>query len=163
MVIQDWEVKIPELDTSVFITPGRKKNYSDGTWQGEKNKEDQLVVLNHSARTVIEQQRGQHDTYVFHYKGKRITRINNTAWKKAWAKAGLPTSPEYNRGPHNLKHTFGRRLRYAGVSLETRKVLLHHTTGDITSHYSPADVVELIEAVEKIVDPKPFQILRRRV
>jgi integrase len=157
----DWEVKIPGLDTSIFITPGRKRTYSDGVWPGEKNKEDQMVVLNRVAKSVIDAQRGKHDEYVFPYSGKRITRIHNTGWKNAWKKAGLPKSDEYNRGPHNLKHTFGRRLRNAGVPLETRKVLLHHTNGDITIHYSPAEVSELIEAVERIVDQKPSQILRR--
>lgn len=37
---------------------------------------------------------------------------------------------------HDLKHTLGRRLRTAGVLLETRKVLRGDKTGDITSHYS---------------------------
>ena len=49
-----------------------------------------------------------------------------------------------------MKHTFGRRLRAVGVPLETRKVLLHHTNGDITTHYSGAELEELIRAVELI-------------
>jgi integrase len=56
------------------------------------------------------------------------------------------------KGPHNLKHTFGRRLRVAGVAYETRKVLLLHKSGDVTTHYSPAELEELINAVEKIVE-----------
>jgi len=32
-------------------------------------------------------------------------------WRPAWRKAGLPVNDEYKRGVHNLKHTFGRRLR----------------------------------------------------
>jgi hypothetical protein len=51
---------------------------------------------------------------------------------------------------HDLKHTFGRRLRAAGVSDETRKVLLGHKNGDITTHYSAAELAELIAAVNKI-------------
>lgn len=51
---------------------------------------------------------------------------------------------------HDLKHTFGRRLRSAGVSLETRRVLLGHKNGDITTHYSAPEIRELIEAVEKV-------------
>lgn len=35
---------------------------------------------------------------------------------------------------NDLKHTFIRRLRAVGVSLETHKVLLGHTNGDIASH-----------------------------
>ena len=75
--------------------------------------------------------------------------------------AGLPTEAKFCRGPHNLKHTFGRRLRAVGVPLETRKVLLHHTTGDITIHYSPADIKELIDAVEKLSDMRPVTLLKR--
>lgn len=160
----DWEVAVPELNTSIFITPGRKRKYPDGEWQGEKNKEDQLVVLNSVAKVIIEEQRKHRQLdcpYVFTLRGKRITRIHNTAWKNAWRKAGLPVSNEYNRGPHNLKHTFGHRLRAAGVSLEARKKLLHHTNGDITTHYSPAGVAELLEAAERIVGQKPLSILRR--
>ena len=53
---------------------------------------------------------------------------------------------------HNLRHTFGRRLRSAGVALETRKALLGHANGDITTHYSAAELQELIQAAERIVD-----------
>ncbi len=53
---------------------------------------------------------------------------------------------------HNLRHTFGRRLRAAGVSNETRKALLGHADGDITTHYSAAELQELITAVESILN-----------
>jgi hypothetical protein len=36
------------------------------------------------------------------------------------------------------------------VSEETRKVLLAHKNGDITTHYSAAEVRELLEAVQRI-------------
>jgi integrase len=146
----DWEVKIPSLMTSIFITPGKPVCYDDGIWPGEKNKEDQIVVLNRIAQSVIERQRGLHPAYVFPFEGKRLVRMYTTAWKNAWKKAKLPCDGSFTKGPHNLKHTFGRRLRAAGVSFETRKVLLHHTTGDITTHYSSAELQELIEAVNKI-------------
>jgi integrase len=55
-----------------------------------------------------------------------------------------------NVRPHDLKHTFGRRLRAAGVSLETRKVLLGHKNGDITSHYSVPELAELLEASDRV-------------
>ena len=53
---------------------------------------------------------------------------------------------------HDLKHTFGRRLRAAGVPLETRKVLLGHRNGDITSHYSAPEIEELLEAANRVCD-----------
>jgi hypothetical protein len=55
-----------------------------------------------------------------------------------------------NLVPCLRKHTCGRRLRAAGVSLETRKVLLGHTNGDITSHYSALELRELIDAMQRI-------------
>jgi integrase len=109
-----------------------------------------VVVLNRTARNVIEAKRGVHDKYVFTYRGERMDRIGNTAWKRAWRKAALPVLHDVQKGPHNLRHTFGRRLRAVGVPLETRKVLLGHTNGDITTHYSAAELAELIDAVERI-------------
>lgn len=55
---------------------------------------------------------------------------------------------------HDLKHTFGRRLRAAGVPLETRKVLLGDRNGDITSHYSAAELAELLEAANSVCEGK---------
>lgn len=135
-----WEQKIPELNTSVFVIPGAVR----------KNGQDHVVVLNRTARNVIEAKRGVHDKYVFTYRGERMDRIGNTAWKRAWRKAALPVLRDVQKGPHNLRHTFGRRLRAVGVPLETRKVLLGHTNGDITTHYSAAELAELIDAVERI-------------
>ena len=51
---------------------------------------------------------------------------------------------------HDLKHTFGRRLRAAGVPNETRKVLLGHRNGDITTHYSAPELQELLEAANRL-------------
>ena len=51
---------------------------------------------------------------------------------------------------HDLKHTFGRRLRAAGVGIETRKALLGHKNNYITTHYSAAEMKELLEAAEKV-------------
>jgi integrase len=59
---------------------------------------------------------------------------------------------------HDLKHTFGRRLRAVGISLETRKVLLGHRNGHITNHYSAPELKELIDAVEKVCSEKSGKI-----
>ena len=131
----DWEVPVPELDTSVFIIPGGLV----------KNGEDRLVALNRIAKSVVDKQRGIHPEHVFTYKGNPVTGINNSSWKRVRNKVGLP-----NVRVHDLKHTFGRRLRAAGVSLETRKVLLGHRNGDITTHYSAPELEDLIAAVNKV-------------
>ena len=44
----------------------------------------------------------------------------NNGWRKAREAADLPVRV------HDLKHTFGRRLRAAGVSFEDRQDLLGH-------------------------------------
>ena len=94
--------------------------------------------------------------------------MRNSAWVRAWNKAGLPQSDDLLRGPHNLKHTFGRRLRAVGVPYETRQVLLGHRNGDVTTHYSGAELQELIEATEKVASEKSrktpaLTLLRRAV
>jgi len=75
-----------------------------------------------------------------------IRHMNNTTWQTARKKAGLAQVRV-----HDLKHTFGRRLRTAGVSLETRRVLLGHKSGDITSHYSAPELAELIRAANAVL------------
>ncbi len=71
--------------------------------------------------------------------------------ERAWTAVHLPDEPGILKGVHNLRHTFGRRLRSAGIPLETRKALLGHANGDITTHYSAAELKELINAAEAIV------------
>lgn len=61
--------------------------------------------------------------------------ILNSGWKVARAEANLP-----NVRVHDLKHTFGRRLRSVGVSFEARQDLLGHKSGRITTHYSAAEL-----------------------
>lgn len=154
----DWEVAIPELNTSVFIIPGYIWN--DDLPLGHdpeglvKNREDRLVVLNNVAWSVVDSRRGMHKQYVFTYHDKPLKRMHNSAWKRAWVNAGLPRSKQYRHGVHNLKHTFGRRLRAAGVAKETRKVLLGHTNHDITTHYSAVEIQELIDASNRILNAK---------
>ena len=53
---------------------------------------------------------------------------------------------------HDLKHTFGRRLRAAGVSFEDRQDLLGHKSSRITTHYSGPELASLIAAAEKVCD-----------
>lgn len=67
---------------------------------------------------------------------------------------------------HDLKHTFGRRLRAAGVSFEDRQDLLGHRSGRITTHYSAAELSSLIEAANKVCDRgegRPELVVLRRI
>ena len=133
----EWEVPVPARDRQGTLV---------------KNGEERLVVLNSVVRSVIEGLRleGNASGPVFRYRGRGVTRMHNSAWLSAWRRAGLPVDPEWLHGVHNLKHTFGRRLRAAGVSLETRRVLLGHKNGSFTSHYSVPEIRELIDAVQSV-------------
>ena len=51
---------------------------------------------------------------------------------------------------HDLKHTFGRRLRARRVSHGTPQVLPGHKNDEITTHYSAAEIGELTHAVGKV-------------
>jgi integrase len=131
----DWEFEIPELKTSVFILPAHVT----------KNGKERVVALNSTAMAMVNRQRGKHDTFVFTYRGSPMARLNNSGFRVVRKRAGLECVRI-----HDLRHTTGRRLRAAGVSNETRKDILGHEGGNITTHYSIAEISELIEAVEKI-------------
>lgn len=129
----EWEIDVPELPGgSVFLIPK----------EIVKNKEGRLVVLNEHARKAIEAQRGKHSTFVFAYKGNPLKSMLNDGWIEACEKVGLRV--------HDLKHTFGRRLRATGASFEDRQDLLGHRSGRITTHYSGAELLNLYEAANKV-------------
>jgi integrase len=149
-----WETRVPGIG-SVFVLPGAPEPVTG--WPGVKNRQDRVVVHNETAAGVIEAQRGKHETWVFPYRGRRVTRMNDTAWRRAKDKVGLPVRV------HDLKHTFGRRLRSAGVALETRKVLLGHSNGDITVHYSQPELRELLRAVRRLDQARRDNVVLLRV
>jgi integrase len=136
----EWEVQAPELPhLMAFIVPSTFV----------KNGEDRLIVCNDTARTVVEKERGQHPTHVFSFRSKPLARMLSSGWRLARKKTGLE-----NVRVHDLKHTFGRRLRAANVSFEDRQDLLGHRSGRITTHYSSAELQDLYQAANKVCDQK---------
>jgi len=135
-------------------------------WAGVKNRDERLVVMNDVVKSVLERQRGKHPLFVFPFgkpvgEGNETTvhRMNDSGWKKARIRAAKKWQEKYLRPAHDgflririhdLKHTFGRRLRATGVTEEDRKALLRHKNGSITSHYSGAELGHLIEAANMI-------------
>lgn len=159
----EWEIRVPELGTSVFLIPADFGGRREGA--GVKNGDERLVVLNEVAQRVIDGQRGLHPSLVFPY-GKQdkhghtaVHRMNDSAWRKARVRAAAKWEELHKTQAHpgfasirvhDLKHTFGRRLRAAGVTEEDRKALLGHKNGSITSHYSAAELDQLIAAANKV-------------
>lgn len=132
----EWEIDVPELPGgSVFLIP---KDIV-------KNKEGRLVILNEDARRAVEAQRGKHSTFVFAYHGKPLKSILNDGWIEACEKVDLPFLRV-----HDLKHTFGRRLRATGASFEDRQDLLGHRSGRITTHYSGAELLNLYQVANQV-------------
>jgi len=139
----EYEIEIPEMEASVFIVPKEQT----------KNQQDRRVVLNRIAAQVIEECRGDHPEFVFVFRGHPVKSMYNTGWKEARAKVGL----DHVR-IHDLRHTFGRRLRAAGVSFEDRQDLLAHKSGRMTTHYSQAELGNLIAAANKICGESPHKV-----
>lgn len=145
----EWEVKVPEVKRSVFVVPAAEF----------KGKRDFVLVLNDAAWDIVEACRGQHATYVFTYappapkKGEpkrslephRIGTLNNTGWQRAREVVGLAKVRV-----HDLRHTYGQRLRDAGVSEEDRALLLGHAVDGMPQHYAAATVARLLEAANKV-------------
>ena len=144
-----WETPVPELNTSVFVVP---RSFV-------KNGLDRYVVLNRIAKSVIDGCRGAHKEYVFTRDGKPLGRIYNSGWKAARRRASQRYSAEIGRPcpdgfksirVHDLKHTYGHRLRVAGIGFEDRKLLLGHKSEHVTTHYSAPEIGALIKASEKV-------------
>jgi len=141
----DWEVVVPEIEDTVFIIPE----------ETAKNGQERVVVLNQIARRVVEGERGKHPEFVFTYQGRSVQRINTHAFRRARERAGLPQVRV-----HDLRHTFGHRLRSAGVSFEDRQDLLGHKSERMTTHYSAPDLSRLVEAANRVCERRPSTILR---
>lgn len=149
----DWEVPIPQLGVSVFVVPADHVKGEAG------KKSDRVLVCNTVSQSIIERQRGKHETHVFVYRRERtknfdqdpvmpyrpIDTMNNTAWQNGRKKAGLE-----DLHVHDLRHTVGLRLREAGVSEGTIADVLWHSKKTMTAHYSMAQIVEIHEALEKV-------------
>lgn len=144
----NWEVQVPELETIVFLLPVNDQFQT-------KNGMERIVVLNSIARSVIEEQRGKHSEFIFTYKGRPVKKIYNTAWKSARERADMT-----HVRVHDLKHTFGHRLRAAGVGFEDRQDLLGHKSARMTTHYSAPDIARLMEAANSVCERRASTVLR---
>ncbi len=136
-----WLVSNETLGETVFEIPGKYM----------KNGKPVTLILNRLARQTIESMRGHHEELVF---GK-LYQMTNSSWNKAWREARLPAGKERLKGVHNLRHTFGKRLRDAGVDERDIQDLLHHVPKNVTRIYSAPELRNLKADLEKLV-PKPM-------
>ena len=118
------------------------------------------LVLNDTAWLVVQARRGKDPEYVFTYKGHghagRIDTINNTSFQKARKAAGLEKVRV-----HDLRHTFGQRLRSAGVTDEDRALLLGHASQEMPQHYATATIARLLEAANSALETDDRETILR--
>ena len=134
------------------------------------------MVLNSTAHSVIEGQRGLHPIWVFPRNGEPLRRLLQNAWRQArtraaekWRELKGEPAPEgfANVRVHDLKHTFGHRLEAAGVALSDCQVLLGHRSKSMTRRYMAPEIARLIQAAESVLETEkrctvPLTIIRRR-
>ena len=152
-LVENIEREDLELNRSVFVIPP----------EFYKTNRRHVLILNDTAWRIVERQRGKHDTYVFVYRRERVKNLdekpameyhrigtmNNTAWQSARKAVGLTKARI-----HDLRHTYGQRLRDAGVSAEDRALLLGHATQDMPSHYAVAVVENLVRAANAVANTR---------
>ena len=145
----DWERQVPELGRSVFVIPPAEF----------KTNRTHVLILNDAAWSIVEACRGLHPDFVFTYRRERVKNhhldpamdykpvatMNNTAFQNARAAAGLE-----RMRVHDLRHTFGQRLRDAGVPEEDRALLLGHAIDGMPQHYATATIARLVEMANKV-------------
>jgi integrase len=145
----EWEVQVPEVGRSVFVVPAAEF----------KSKRAHVLVLNDVAWRIVQEQRGKHTEYVFVYrrervknvddepamKYRRVATMNNTGFQAAREAAGLASVRV-----HDLRHTYGQRLREAGVPEEDRALLLGHAIEGMPQHYATATVARLVELANRV-------------
>ena len=129
-----------------------------------------VQILNDVAWSVVEQCRGMHEDYVFVYRRERVKNIdkepvmqydrietmNNTGFQAARKAAGLSAVRI-----HDLRHTFGQRLREAGVPAEDRALLLGHAVEGMPQHYATATIARLVELANKVAQTRDRTTLLR--
>jgi integrase len=141
-----WEVFVPEVGRSVFVIPP----------EAFKSKRPHVVILNDAAWSIVQSQRKLHYEYVFPFRGKPIRTMNNTAWQRVRREVGLSQVRV-----HDLRHTYGARLRAAGVHAEDRAALLGHAIQSMPGHYASADIGRLIGLANRVLDRVGTQTILR--
>ena len=101
----EWEVRVPELERSVFVIPP----------EFFKTNRKHVLIINARAWAIVESKRGEHKQFVCIWEGPnherdRVGTINTAAFRKARSDVGLARVRV-----HDLRHTFGQRLCDAGV------------------------------------------------
>lgn len=103
------------------------------------------VPLNEEALSVLRGCLGEHDRYVFTWKGKPMIQVNTKAWRIAVQKAGL----EDFRW-HDLRHTWASWHAQAGTPLNVLQEMGGWASADMVQRYAHLSVTHLRDHAERI-------------
>jgi len=125
-----------------------------------KNDRDLLVFCNDIASEIVNKRRGNGSDWVFAKPDgqKRVARLSSSGWRSGRVRAKRLFKQRYGSGGskldqlkvHDLRHTFGERLREQGINMDTCGDLLGHTGRGVTAHYCRAKSSELVNAVKTL-------------
>ena len=84
--------------------------------------------------------------------------MSSSGWRNGRIRAKRLFEQRYGSGEskldqlkvHDLRHTFGERLREQGINMDTCGDLLGHTGRGVTAHYCRAKSSELVNAVKTL-------------
>nr|WP_245006500.1 tyrosine-type recombinase/integrase [Methylomonas koyamae] len=100
---------------------------------------------------VIRQQLGQHDRYVFTFKGKPVLKAGGNAWKKALNRASIS---EFRW--HDLRHTWASWHVQAGTPLNVLQELGGWSDYSMVLRYAHLAPEHLAEYANRIADSAHF-------
>lgn len=104
------------------------------------------VPLNSDALTIIRKQVGQHDRFVFVYKGRMIKQVNTKAWRNALKKANIE-----NFRWHDLRHTWASWHVQSGTPLNVLQELGGWSCSEMVQRYAHLSSEHLLPHAENIV------------
>ena len=125
-----------------------------------KNKRGLSVFCNGIASDIVSERHGNGSDWVFAKPDgqKRVARLSSSGWRSGRVRAKRLFEQRYGSGEskldqlkvHDLRHTFGERLREQGINMDTCGDLLGHTGRGVTAHYCRAKSSELVNAVKTL-------------
>lgn len=128
----------------------RRVAYVDQT----KNDDPLTVPLSETAIKVLKAVQGEHEVFVFTYRGKPIKRTNTRAWRNALKRAGI----EDFRW-HDLRHTWASWLRQHGVPTWALKDLAGWRSAAMAERYAHITVSHLapfVDTLDTLLDTPDF-------
>jgi len=166
-LLAELPLHLSAMATFSLATGLRQSNVTDLKWQDvdltqhhalihpdqAKTKKAIPVPLNNDAMTVLKKQIGNHNEYVFTYKGKRIIQCNTKAWRSALRRAGIK-----NFRWHDLRHTWASWHIQGGTSLHELQVLGGWSSFEMVLRYAHLSSDHLRNAAARVSIYQPTKL-----